>query len=286
MPVDPRFSRIARRLTALELQSREGVAVDDADLFAEDDGNFVNTYTAAGLAHALHEYGVTEALAERGLAKHRLLISREDPFRHRLQMVLDDVGETIMDLRLHLIDVDVAGVRASVVVVDWLMMQNPLATFTAIRPRLPGQKYPGTKMGAHVHQLLLLLCRRLGRDGLQNTPEHFHLARLYRRAGYVADVEDHVVEAVCAAGDAAGIGFASLAWAVERGCVKDDEGHAFAWKPAPLYCPVTRKLETALSTSQKQHPTKKPRFVVDKDALVRSLATDPVAGLDAFRLSA
>jgi len=279
IPIDPRYRRIASRLTTAELRRD-----DDADVFDDSHGAFLDTYSANGLAHALAEYGVTAALAERGLADHQLVITREDPFRHRLQVLLLDGSTQIMDLRLHL--QEQPRIDAAVVVVEWLMLQNPRASFTTSRPRLPGQERPGTGLGGLVHQLLVLLCRRLGREALQNTPEHFHLALLYRRAGYVDIDDDGSVDAVVAAGKAAGLGFAALAWAVERGHVHIVGDGAWKFEPRPMFCPVSSRLAQTLSVRRRRADDSVVAFVVDVPGLVRSLTAEPVAGLDASRLTA
>ncbi len=293
--VDSRLERIARRLTLADLRSDDDD--DDGDLLAARQADwFVDVYSPSGLRHAFYEYGITSALAARGLADHRLLVTREDPFRHRLQLLLDD-GGVIMDLRLHLVDAAVAKAphekdsgdknsgdknsgdndRISVVVVDWLLMQNPRAAFSTARPRLPGQEHPGTGLGGQVHQLLILLCRRLGRDGLVNTPERFHLAALYRRLGYVGDAhDDAIIAGVVAAAARQSISLPLLAWAVDRGFVNNDAGK-YRYAPHELFCPVSKRLERALA-----HPPAAPQpgFVVDVDGLHRSLRHEPVAGLD------
>lgn len=290
--VDSRMERIARRLTAAELRIEADGADDDDDLLAvRQTDRFVDTYSPTGLKRAFDEYGITTALEQRGLGDHRLVITREDPFRHRLQLLLDD-GSMIMDLRLHLVDADVgargdakakakaaepaSGDSASVVVVDWLLMQNPRASFTAARPCLPGQQHPGTGLGGQVNQLLILLCRRLGRDGLVNTPERFHLAQLYRRMGWVGDSDDDaVIAGIVDAATRQGLSLPELAWAVERGFVKDG-ADAWAWSPHEVFCPVSKRFERALA-----HPPAAPRpgFVVDVDALRASLRSSPVPGL-------
>ena len=283
---DPRFQRIAQRLTAADL--REGAAdgdLEEQDLMAARTGQcFVDAYSEAGLRRALDEYGITAALTRLGLGDHHLLITADDPFRHQLRIALDD-GRLIMDLRLHLVDAAIDPAkdphRVAVVVVDWLSMQNPRASFSPARPRLPGQEHPGTGLGRQVHQLLMILCRRIGRDALITVPERFHLAVLYRQLGYLcldADV-DAALTGVERAGAAADLSLAKLAWAVERGCVHAVDGgpRVFAHAPVELVCPVSARLERALS---RRSAKAIPRFVVDVDALSRSLKNDPVDGLD------
>jgi hypothetical protein len=278
--VDPALERIAARLTAADLRADSG---DTSDLFDEDERPFVDVYSVAGLQRVIHEYGLDEALRRRGLSDHHVVITRDDDFRHRMQLLLSD-GSPIMDLRLHLQEAAVIhGDAVAVVVVDWLLMQHPRRGFSVERPRLPGQRHPGTGLGRVVHGLLVLLCRRLGRDGLVTVPERFHLAALYRRLGYAAvDVDtaaDGAVAAALGAADAVGISFVALAWAVERGFVFDDEGRPWRYAPHTRICPVSSRLERVLAASTTSTSTPLPSFSIDVDALRASLRLEPVEGL-------
>jgi hypothetical protein len=278
--IDPSLERIAARLTSATLRAGDD---DDDDLFGPGQRPFVDLYTVTGLRHALQEYGITAALEARGLGDHEYRISREDDYRHRLEIVLSD-GQPIMDLRLHLQEAPVVGDRPfAVVVVEWLLMQNPRLEFSRERPRFPGQQHPGTGMGRMVYALLVLLCRRMGRDALVTVPERFHLACLYRRIDFVAvDPDDDVgIGAAVAAGDAAGLSMAGLSWAVERGFVVDDAGTPWRYGPHSLVCPVSDRLEAALrrQTASCLPTLPTPTLQVDVEGLLASLRRQPVEGL-------
>lgn len=302
--LSPELLRIARRLTALELMANAPGAADDdlaADLHPGDPGGrdvarFAGYYTEEGIRNVVHAYGLHEALLARGLGDWDLRFERDDPFHHRLVVFVggvDDPDHRIMDLRLHLCRVRVPaeeGEGWDVVVVEWLSMQDPRATFSPARPRLPGQRHPGTGLGRRVHDLLVLMARRLGRDGLVNVPERPHLAELYLRAGYVF-VDEAAGRRTRAALDAVRtLPFAARAWALERGFVVDEEGAAFAYRPADMVLPVSEALEDELSRrggflsriarllGSQEAP---PRFTLDVEGFRRSLEEDPVEGLPA-----
>ena len=65
---------------------------------------------------------------------------------------------------------------AALLRIEWLLMQNPRARFTAQRPRLPGQKHPGLGLLADVIALLIVACDRLQLGGLLFVPAHYHTA--------------------------------------------------------------------------------------------------------------
>lgn len=285
--VAPDLERIAARLTAADLRA---VDDDDDDMFAaRSNPAFVDVYTEAGLMRALQEYGVVADLAARGLGDFEVHITRDDGFRHRLVITLPD-GSRIMDLRVHLQERPlVGGEDVAVVVIDWLTMQNPRLSFSKERPRLPGQEHPGTGMGRKVQELLVLLCRRLGRDALVSVPERFHLAVLYRKIGFVAvNAADSVgVEAALIAGVQAGLSLTQLAWAVERGFVVDASGQRWAYTPHTLVCPVSGRLQRAARAMLSSVPAPGGAagltLRVDLDGLRASLCSDPVDGVEMIR---
>jgi hypothetical protein len=138
-------------------------------------------------------------------------------------------------------------------------------------------------MGRQVHTLLVLLCRRLGRDALLTVPERFHLASLYRHVDYVAvDPDDDVgIMAALRAGDEAGLSLAALAWAVERGCVVDVDEAPWSYRPHTLVCPVSERVERALrrETASLLPTVPVPSLHVDVPRLQASLERVPVPGL-------
>lgn len=283
--VDPELERVARRLRALEL-------VADPD-----DGErpqFADFYSEAGLRTALDAYGVAEALGRRGLADWKMRIERDDPFHHRLVLHVGDDPEAmdarITDLRLHLCRIALRGEepRWDAVVVEWLLMQDPRAPFTKERPRLPGQAHPGTGMGRIVHDLLVLMTRRLARDALLNIPERPHLVELYLRAGWRFVDGARAVPVRAALDAAAHLPYPHRAWAFERGFVKDEDGAPYVHEPLEMILPVSDALQDELARDdgvlarlvRSIAGPREPRYRVDEDALFRSLVEDPVEGLD------
>ena len=288
--VDPRFEAISRRLTMLELMDPGPAAPPEGSEspFARS-GRFVHTYSEAGLRTAIREFGLDDKLRALGIADVELRITEEDPFRHRLEVLLDDAeleDRHVMDMRLHLSRVGLLGVpeHADVVMVDWLLMQNPRGSFSATRPRLPGQRYPGTGLGRDIAQMLMLLCRRVQREALITIPERFHLAELYRRSGWLPINldEEHALTDVLYA--TRSLTLAARAWAVERELVRDTDGAPFIYHPHERVMPVSERVEGALAPGGffmlKEVLRAPRRFELNVDELRRSLRDDPVDGLD------
>jgi acetoin utilization deacetylase AcuC-like enzyme len=65
--------------------------------------------------------------------------------------------------------------------VEWLLLQDPRAHFTPLRPPLPGQDHPGLGALADVMAWLVYLCQSMGLDGILFRTPHWHLAVLAHR---------------------------------------------------------------------------------------------------------
>jgi len=124
--------------------------------------------------------------------------------------------------------------------IKWFCLQNPDLGFSKTRPRLPGQKYPGTGMGRAAFQLILALAEKNGRDGISNKPEHFHNAFLYdgfiflnpddegwfRRI--IHDLDDDIKEK----------GLAAVSWAVYLGSLREN-GMKVIWGLKEQIIPIS-----------------------------------------------
>jgi hypothetical protein len=125
-------------------------------------------------------------------------------------------------------------------------------------------------------------------SGVADQPREYPIyATGEETADFDVDIDDDgSVDAVVAAGKAAGLGFAALAWAVERGHVHIVGDGAWKYESRPMLCPVSSRLAQTLSVRRRRADDSVVAFVVDVPGLVRSLTAEPVAGLDASRLTA
>lgn len=171
------------------------VPTDERDLLDKDAGRrFLDFYGDRGIRLALERYGIARALQRRGWSeieidtrvhddRHTLLVSGRpvgtpEPARHRLvELVVR--RDRLVPTELSLLP-GPPGVY-DVLTVDWLLLQNPLASFRPERPRLPGQHAPGLGIGERVLELLYRVVERLGLHALVTVAEHLHNAVLYAR---------------------------------------------------------------------------------------------------------
>ncbi|MEJ2052219.1 MAG: hypothetical protein P8Y60_20700, partial [Calditrichota bacterium] len=65
--------------------------------------------------------------------------------------------------------------------IEWLILQNPTRTFSEDRPPLPGQESPGLGIGKQVLELLYLMAKHQGTQGLLIVPHYYHTALIFSR---------------------------------------------------------------------------------------------------------
>lgn len=293
-----RYERIYQSLSRDELQQGmrqlDELALDD--LFDYDTDLWLGFYTAEGVEVALERYGVLDDVRSRGFKRLELELRLDDPEEQMLRIYskLPRCDEPLLELVvsrgvLHFQDelADRLGrAYATVLSVQWLLMQNPLATFEAERLPLPGQNRPGLGVGEQVMEILRNTCRRLKLGGLVTTPAHFHNAAMYgvtfryidpNAEGAFRALEREVLPQV-------GLSLPKASWAIHWNMVVDraDNPHEpFEWFHEPMICPIgepfTSYFESSDFEDQVAEARKAHQFEVFRDALRRNMAT---RGLD------
>jgi acetoin utilization deacetylase AcuC-like enzyme len=138
----------------------------------------------------------------------------------------------LVELRVELDRTSVPG--HALLRVEWLLLQDPRAGFTEVRPPLPGQSHPGLGALADVVAWLVTLCREMELDGILFRTAHWHLAALARRHLRFLSREDaERFDAV--ARSVHGRSLAAAAAQLER---DRSTGNAAAWNDMTLVIPV------------------------------------------------
>ena len=304
MAIDKRLERIARRLSTFELV-RDAAAEIDVEPGARSDRGavrFLGFYSRLGVERALRAYGIHAALQERGLVPYQVELSSKSAYHSRLEVLLDgaqDDDHRLIDLVAHLRRARSSEIGRSegegrvvdVLLIEWLCLQNPRRAFSAERPRLPGQRHPGLGLGYSIHNVILLMARRLGREAVLNVPEHWHLSLRYRRAGYRFVSEEHRIAVEEAERGLAHLRLPAAAWAAERGLVRrvDPDQAPWVYPPHEMVVPMSRSVEQLVAPHEGllrrlRRARRRRPVTVDLDELRRSLEEDPVEGLDPRRI--
>ena len=173
-PLVARFTAIAGSLTPEDL----GEPAGEMDHIAEELGIatwrrrlLLGFYSAEGLEHGLHRYGILPELRRIGYGPFRAEV-QDEGVGQSARLIDVPSGEALIETVLE--RREIAG--AKMLYVHWLALRNPRARFSAERPRLPGQDVPGLGLSRELMELLSRMAARLGLEGLAFRPAAYHLA--------------------------------------------------------------------------------------------------------------
>lgn len=212
---------------------------------------FLGHYTKHAIELALQKSGLLDRLHELGFEHSSVLLDTDNPTGQTLRVFVDSAHQELLaELRAcrdrRTID-DMELVR-----VEWLLLQNPRGEFTAERPQLPGQTYPGLGILRDVIALLILMCERLQLDGLVWVPSHYRLAAQSGR--YLRFVEPEAEARFLAMRQAlSGISLIQAVQALaENRLLDSDSGKPVQWTPAPTVLAVSAKMRSRFDSSEYQ----------------------------------
>lgn len=179
-----RYRNLAHHIPSAELSGiEEGVedwGLTDDDILPGLTGHrardcFLGFYTLYGAELALERLGSMARYRTLGFENPTVELDLSDEAGDTLRIFSrPDREELIAELRVRRDRQSVPG--HEMLFIEWLLLQNPRAGFTPDRPRLPGQKHPGLGMLRDVAMMLVLICDRLGLEGVVFVPSHYHVA--------------------------------------------------------------------------------------------------------------
>lgn len=259
-----RFRRLARLFDPEELSGETGDGggggeVADWGLTEEDvlgalggggrRHRFLDFYSLHGVELALERTGMLDHLRRLGFSHPRVDFDLDNPAGETVRVFGNEAGdELLVELRARrdrrsLPDFEMLRI-------EWLLLQNPRARFAAERPPLPGQQHPGLGMLEETVAVLILVCDRLGLDGLLFVPSHYHLAAQSRRfLHFLEPRHEALFRALRRAVGHLPLGEATRA--VEDGRVVDAAGgETFQLPNMPMVLPTTDELEARLESEE------------------------------------
>jgi acetoin utilization deacetylase AcuC-like enzyme len=206
-------------------------------------------YSLQGMELTLERAGLLDRIRGMGYGHPTLEFDLDNPAGDTVRLYGDErKTELLIEGRVR---IDRATVQdAALLRIEWLLMQNPRARFTAQRPRLPGQNHPGLGVLPDVLALLVVSCDRLGLDGLLFVPAYYHTAcqgRKYLR--FLSPEDEAFMRALEKA--LAGIPLPEATHAVEqKRVVSRRTGSFVAWRSMPMVFPVTDRLKERISSPE------------------------------------
>jgi len=292
-----KYRRIYQHLTNFVLQrtteADKLISTNDilGDLkYKERPHLFLNFYSEQGIQTALEEYGIFNDLNKRGFHNFIIKINARDPYRHTLKAYFEkeDVNHLLGELIVRkkyfiakpIFPADIAGQKFGMIVIEWLTLQDPTSEFTASRPPLPGQIYPGLRIGRKIVGVLVNMCFRLKTDGLLNIPEHYHNAVFYsKHFKYFNPTTEGQFLAMQR--DLRIVGLFDAAWAVELNCIIEKKsGKPWKWFTDEQILFVSKKLEKYFESKEYKERTEQAKssheFEINYEKFNRLIKEQPI----------
>jgi hypothetical protein len=156
-----------------------------------------------------------------------------------------DRRELLMELRVNRNTRVVTG--CEVLVIEWLLLQNPRSDFGPYRRPLPGQKFPGLGLLKEVFGWLVVVAEMLELDGIYYVPASYHVAiQSRRRVHFLKPEHEAWMQALDELFDSLSLAEASTI--VAEGRVQDRvSGYELDWQGYPMVLPVSDELREKVS---------------------------------------
>jgi hypothetical protein len=207
---------------------------------------FLGYFSRHAVEVLLERSGILALLRSKGFRALRVELDIRNGAAHTLRVVCDEGPEELL-LELRAGRSRSAVPDMEVIFVEWLLLQNPRAEFSARRPQLTGQQHPGLGLLRDIMSWLVVVCERHGLDGIYFITSHYHLAAQSRSLMRLLRAEDEgrvrtFEEAL------KGLPLPEATAAVTGGRVIDGTtGEAAEWTPVQAVIPVSHELEALVT---------------------------------------
>lgn len=175
----------------IKLSDKFRVDEDDIEgqLFRKEGSTLLlGRFTIDEVLDVLEREKILEDIREKNFSKVTVELDFSDHYHQHLILKGDEhlLGEIIMNTRSYrikdnsiLLDLGLSSFKA--LVVEWLVFENPYASFDEHNKRLPGQKHPGLGVGKKVIKILHNMGKLLNMDCILAFPEFYHNSVMYRK---------------------------------------------------------------------------------------------------------
>jgi acetoin utilization deacetylase AcuC-like enzyme len=219
---------------------------------------YLSYFSKVGVELLLERFGIMQQLRTRGFRNPVVTLELDHPLGQTLRILSDPVERAVLvELRVQRSTRLVPGIE--VLVVEWLLLQNPREDFSAERRALPGQQHPGLGMLREAFGWLVVLAETLELDGLFFYPSQYHLAAVSRRyARFLHPEHEASYRALESAFTGMPLPDASAALGDGR-VVSARDGTPVSWEPYPMVIPVSDRLRRHVSDDEYERHVEEAR---------------------------
>jgi acetoin utilization deacetylase AcuC-like enzyme len=247
-----RFRKLARERPSPEAAAPEaGFSLSEADLIGIDPSlgppvRYLGLFSRQTLELRLERAGILGHLRSRGFRMLRVDLDADEALGHTLRIVSEgQPDERLVELRVKRSPAAIPDFE--VLVIEWLLLQNPRAAFREGRGPLPGQQFPGLGLLKEVLGFLFVLCEEHGLDGIYFVAAHYHIAaRTRRQVRFLRPEDEARTQAMAEA--MKGLLLTEQVAALEEGrLLAADTGRPVTWEPTPMALAVSEKLRSLVA---------------------------------------
>ena len=203
---------------------------------------FLSYFSRHGVELLLERFGILDQLRARGFKKLVVDVDLTHPVGQTVRIFNGpDRSELLMELRVSRDSRLVP--KCELLVIEWLLLQNPRSEFGPYRRPLPGQSHPGLGMLKEVFGWLVVVAEVLELDGIGYVPSNYHLAAQSRRlVSFVDPRHEAWMQSLEKLLD--GVPLAEASRKVADGeVIIDATGDALEWKGYAMVLPVSDQLK-------------------------------------------
>lgn len=284
-----RYETIFKHMSSLEFNNSLDFSLDEEDILAVSGGIRHQTNLFLGYYHPktidlyIKKYNVLEYLESLGLHDLNYVIDLSDSYEHKFCIYSKTYEDSrkVVEIVLRKKSLDPGGLaldtstlkNTEFLYVEWLLLQNPEKDFTVRRPRLPGQVYPGLKIGDHVMEILYNMAIRIRTSGLANTPNYLHTAVLFSKEFRFVDPAAEAVNQAIKGYLLKHYSLWTIAWAGYYKCIYHiNTGKPLEWSPSLMVVPILDDVKKYFNSreykdSYRYHKDRL-RIEVDRDLLM------------------
>jgi acetoin utilization deacetylase AcuC-like enzyme len=210
------------------------------------DTRVLGEYSRHGIELTLERLGILNQIRAKGFAHPSVTVHLASSLGHTVRLYGDaQHHELLMELRMRRDKSNMSGMEF--LYAEWLLLQNPRKQFTPARPRLPGQEHPGLGLLAEIVALMVVMCERIGLDGIMFVPAHYYMAALGRRHLMFMNAGDARSYAAISRA-VSGLELAEATSAIDNGRVVDSsDGSVVEWHTPLMILPINEDLRDRLA---------------------------------------
>jgi len=256
-----RYRRIAKSISPPDITSnfdQEELSWDN--LFSGNISDnttelFLGKYSKDGILFIIRRFGLDRQARRLGFRHLSVRIDTRDPYRHKLIIYngsQEDPEHIIMEFVARYQNLTPRADEAEfqyhhplrILMIEWLLLQNPQEDFTEHKPRLPGQRHPGLGIGDELLALFSIMGRHLQVDGIVNVPEYFHTGLLFSKRFVFLNPAVQAQVRQIAKDLWKKYRLAIIAWAATTGAIINlQTGEPLVWKPRRQIIPLQNQLK-------------------------------------------